>query len=156
MLHHFCICFSRTKSIQINTVPNYLYTLIVLFEVFMLNGMAFLMPGWGAADDECISMDQFDPATSTWSQVTPSGRIRTSGFGAFTLGGCIYVVGGSRLYLEQDATDMVHRFDPCTRTWSIVNSMNARRAFCAAHSISSQVGLFDGLIAAKLTSFPVK
>ena len=132
------------------------------FEVFMLNGMAFLMPGAGAAGDECISMDQFDPGTSTWSQVTPSGRIRTSGFGAFSLGGCIYVVGGSRICgglwvaLEQDATNIVHRFDPCTRTWSIVSSMNARRAFCAAQTISSQVGLFDGLIAAKLTSFPVK
>lgn len=68
-----------------------------------------------------------------------------SGFGSFTLGGCIYVAGG---YDEQDAIiNVVEKYDPLSDTWITVSPMLSTRGGVAAQAVQIEVNLFDALIA---------
>ena len=91
------------------------------FHTEVIDGKIYAIAGY-----ELSSMEVYNPATDTWTTLSPMAKI--SGFQTEVLDGKIYTIGGyasNNVYLSSAQV-----YDPATDTWTAIASMtSARRNF---------------------------
>jgi hypothetical protein len=104
--------------------------------------MVLLMGGSGDDGGILSSMEQYDTASGAWSTKAAMGTGRSE-FGACTLAGEAYVIGGLD---EQNVLSSVEKYSRSSDTWSTVAPLPEARAFCAAISVGSAIYVLGGEI----------
>ncbi|HOV28231.1 MAG TPA: kelch repeat-containing protein [Pseudobacteroides sp.] len=127
-----------------------------------LNGKIYVMGGF----DDLLSrstfydsMEEYDPATKTWSLKAKMPEMRCS-HEAVALNGYIYVIGGSKVVYnsatgqyKMESTDKVLRYDPSTNKWSTAGSISIPRRDFGAEVANGKIYIMGGYDASdKLTT----
>lgn len=89
--------------------------------------------------------ERFDPATASWSSLTPAPASFSAAAGA-ALGNRMYVVGGNGAAGDKDANGrQVYVYDVGSRHWSRVASLPATRTNLAAVALGGKIYAVGGL-----------
>jgi len=90
-------------------------------------------------------VEEYDPATDSWSYAKARMPTPRSGVAAGTLGGKIYVAGGE--YLNSQVVGAfrdLEAYDPVTDTWSMLPPLELPRNAPAAVAVGSKLYLISG------------
>mmetsp|Transcript_16123 Transcript_16123/g.23681 ORF Transcript_16123/g.23681 Transcript_16123/m.23681 type:complete len:354 (-) Transcript_16123:231-1292(-) len=115
----------------------------------VLNGKIIVVGGWDRNDIALSSAEEYDPTTGVWSSIPPMHTKRCY-CAAAVLDGQLYVVGGhggNEGDDEHETLSSAEVYDPTTKGWSLITSMNHKRSMCAAASLCGKVivvGGYDG------------
>merc|ERR1711920_1152107 len=82
----------------------------------------------GGHDGEPLSsVEQFDPSSHSWTQISPM-KVRRDALGAVAVDGAIYVFGGHDGVLRQRSME---RFNPQSMSWEMLAHPPQGRNFAA-------------------------
>ena len=103
---------------------------------------AYVMGGVGARGKQLSSVERYNAAAGTWSEVAPMGTAR-SDFGACELSREVYVTGGFDAKRQRLAT--VEKYSPSTDTWSEVAAMPTPRSCHCCVAVGRFIYVISGV-----------
>jgi N-acetylneuraminic acid mutarotase len=89
------------------------------------------------------TVEEYDPATDTWTTKSPMPTAKNGGAVAAVVDGKIYVIGGYPIF------GPVQQYDPATDTWQIKSPGSGCAGGCvesAAASLDGKIYVFDGIV----------
>ncbi|KAK9502604.1 hypothetical protein O3M35_011343 [Rhynocoris fuscipes] len=107
----------------------------------ILDGYVYAVGGWEGSF-RLDSVERYDPATNTWTLVTPMKTALTSA-AVVAADGMLYVTGGAILE-EGDGIEMVQRYNPRTDSWTEMTPMNIARSGAAICALGSYIYVVGG------------
>jgi Kelch motif/Putative Ig domain len=118
-------------------------------QVAAVNGKIYAIGGVGGSGVDCTTGDchtveEYDPATDTWTTKAPMPTTRGgSGTAAGVVNGIIYVAGGSN---DNRQLSTVEAYNPVTDTWSTVPPMPTARDSLGGAVINNKFYAIGGIL----------
>ena len=125
-------------------------TLAIIFAL-----IAFISAGCGNGitkkdgPEEISSLVEYDPATSSWRELTRIPTARSTA-AAGVIDGKLYVVGGKDDEAGTGAMNSLEIYDPVTDTWSVGDNMPTRRWGPSAGVIDGKLYVIGGALTADI------
>lgn len=107
-----------------------------------LDGLIYVIGGFGASGATTRKSEVYDPATDSWAEAAPLPEPRHHA-AALGYGGRLYVFGGYLISFRQP-TDTVYEYDPATDQWTDVAQMPRIRGGHAAAEVDGKIYLVGG------------
>jgi N-acetylneuraminic acid mutarotase len=117
-------------------------------KIYAIGGTAASGDGWPGL----ASVEEYDPATDTWTTKTdmPDRRAYHS---ASVVNGKIYVIGGGR-DLNTSGISAVEAYDPVSDTWTTKTDMPTKRFFLSTSTVYDKIYAIGGSVKNQFYSLP--
>ena len=109
----------------------------------VMNGKLYVFGGWGGPDGVFNFVEEYDPATDTWTSKASMPTTRSSAT-AVTYGSKIYLFGGYLGGDDANVTDVVEAYDPSTNTWESVTNLPVQIASPAVTVVGDTAYVIGG------------
>jgi N-acetylneuraminic acid mutarotase len=126
-----------TTKTPMPTARSILSTRVVNGKIYAMGGM--LSEGGVGFGSQIV--EEYDPATDTWTSKAPMSTGRYA-FGTVTLDGKIYAMGGVTSFPQSTST--VEEYDPATDTWTAKGSMPAAKTYFSASEANGKIYAIGG------------
>jgi N-acetylneuraminic acid mutarotase len=110
----------------------------------VVNGKIYTIGGVEDAESTTIStVEEYDPATDTWTTKTGSMQTPRSWFGSCAVNGKIYTIGGGTSVLGVGLST-VDEYDPVADTWTSKTAMPTARYVLSASVVNGKIYAIGG------------
>jgi N-acetylneuraminic acid mutarotase len=109
----------------------------------VVDGIIYVIGGYGDDNETLSAVEAYDPATDTWSKKAdmPTARYWLA---ACVVDGRIYVSGGKTEWGSLDCVPTVEVYDPATDTWTQASDMPRSRAAHTASVVAGKMHIIAG------------
>jgi N-acetylneuraminic acid mutarotase len=114
-------------------------------KIYAIGGRGEQFGGTGDNGEDLAIVEEYDPATDTWTRKTDMPTVR-SGPSTCVVNGKIYAIGGYTGIVEQGARiySTVEEYDPATDSWTTRTPMATARAAFATCAVYGKIYAFAG------------
>jgi N-acetylneuraminic acid mutarotase len=113
----------------------------------VVNGKIYAIGGTAASDAPypgLVTVEEYDPATDTWTTKTGMPAIRAF-FSASAVNGKIYAIGGGR-DLHTSGLSTVEEYDPTADSWTTKTNMPTARFLLSTSAVNDKIYAIGGAV----------